>query len=65
MCMKCIFNHHNYKTTEKEVLHKDSDGDIHYPEFIVIQVCQTCGKVKVTHILPSDKHKSYGCKGVK
>ena len=64
---KWLFHAHNYKTTIREINHVDESGDPHYPEFIIIQVCQSCGKVKVTHVLPASKHGIYGsgCKNVK
>lgn len=62
-----LFCNHKYKTTTNEVQHLDENGDPHYIELIIVQVCQKCGKVKVTHVLPASKQKIYGCgvKGVK
>lgn len=64
---KSLFCGHKYKTVTKEVQHLDEDGNPHYIEFIIIQVCQKCGKVKVTHVLPASKQGLYGsgCKNVK
>ena len=62
-----LFCKHKYKTVTREMRHLDENGDPHYTEFIIVQVCQKCGKVKVTHVLPASKQKiyGYGCKGVK
>lgn len=62
-----LFCRHNYKTKTKEIIHLDENGKQHYSELIIVQICQKCGKLKVTHILPSSKQKLYGagCKNVK
>lgn len=62
---KRLFHSHIYDSEIKTIEHLADDGSVHYHEFIILQICKTCGKVKVTHVLPADKIKLYGIKGVK
>lgn len=58
--MVVIYNYfvcpHEYELTKTiEIIHYDEDRNSKYTEYIFVQTCKKCGKIKTTRVLPTGR----------
>ena len=52
--MKKVFDEYE-KTKTIEIIHYDEDRKPQYTEYVFVQTCKKCGKVKITRVLPTGR----------